>query len=113
MFFKHEINPYPISDKIAFRNLDKTISLSVRSDAPSLVLGMKRVYERLTGLNDETEISEQIDVARFYARTLFGTDQGDALVRFYNEDALAIISACGMYFQKRLAKKITKAQKKK
>lgn len=113
MFFKKEINPFPISDNVTFRNVDKTLNLSVRSDAPSLVLGLKRVQERLTGMNDETEDSERIDAARFFARTLFGTDQGDALVKFYNEDALAIISACGMYFQQRLSKKITKAQKRK
>ena len=113
MFFNHEINPYPISDNVTFRNVDKTLNLSVRSDAPSIVLGLKKAQEKLTGMNDDTDDSERIDAARFFARTLFGTDQGDALVQFYNEDALAIISACGMYFQKRLAKKITKAQKKK
>ena len=113
MFFNKEINPYPISDSVTFRNVDKTISLSVRSDAPSLILGLKRVQERLAGMNDDTEDSERIDAARFFARTLFGTDQGDSLVQFYNEDALAIVNACGIYFQKRLAKKITKAQKKK
>lgn len=111
--FKHEINPYPISDNITFRNVDKTINLSVRSDAPSIVLGLKKAQEKLTGLNDDADDSERIDAARFFARTLFGTDQGDSLVQFYNDDPLAIISACGMYFQKRLAKKITKAQKKK
>ena len=112
MFFKREVNPYPISDNVTFRNVDKTINLSVRSDAPSLVLGLKRVQEKLTVMNDETEDSERIDAARFFARTLFGPDQGDALVKFYNEDALAIINACGIYFKTRLAKKITKAQKK-
>ena len=113
MFFNREINPYPISDNVTFRNVDKTINLSVRSDAPSLVLGLKKVQERLTGMNDNTEDSERIDAARFFARTLFGNDQGDNLVLFYNEDPLAIINACGIYFQRRLAKKITKAQKKK
>ena len=113
MFFHHEIDPYPISDTVRFRNADQTICLTVRSDAPSLVLGMKRVGEKLTGMDDNTEDSERVEAARFFAQTLFGSDQGDSLVQFYHEDALAIISACGMYFQKRLAKKITKAQKKK
>ena len=112
MFFKKEINPFPISDNITFRNVDKTINLSVRADAPSLVLGLKRVQERLTGLTDETEESERVDAARFFAITIFGTEQGEQLVQFYNSDPLAIISACGLYFQSRLAKKITKAQKK-
>ena len=111
--FNHEINPYPISDKVTFRNVDQTITLTVRSDAPALVVGMKRVMDKLSKLNDEAEESEQIDAARFYARTLFGDEQGDNLVKFYNDDALAIVNACGICFQKRLVKKITKAQKKK
>jgi hypothetical protein len=51
-------------------------------------------------------------IARFFADTLFGKDQGGAFCEFYNNDPLTIINACGMYFQKRLGKKITKAQKK-
>lgn len=112
MLFKKEINPYPVMDKVTFRNLDKTLTLTVRSDGSSIVVGLKKANERLNGLTDETPEDERLDAARYFARTIFGQDQGDRLVDFYNGDALAIITACGVYFRERLAKKITKAQKK-
>lgn len=111
MFFRNEINPYSVSDKVTFRNVDKTLSLYVRGDAASFVVGLKKAQEKLIGLNDESDECERVNVARFFARTLFGEEQGDKLVDFYN-DPIVIISVCGQYFQKRLAKKIVKAQKK-
>jgi hypothetical protein len=109
--FKKEINPFPVSDKVTFRNIDKTLDLTVRSDASSLVLGLKRVNERLNGMTDDSPEADRKDAARFFADTLFGKDQGGQLCEFYGEP-LAVITACGMYFRERLAKKISKAQKK-
>jgi hypothetical protein len=109
--FRKEINPYSVSDKVTFRNVDKTLTLYVRGDAASFVVGLKKAQEKLSAMNDETSECERVNCARFFARTLFGEEQGDKLVDFYNEP-LAIITVCGMYFKDRLAKKITKAQKK-
>ena len=109
--FKKEINPYNVSDKVTFRNVDKTLTLYVRGDAASFVAGLRKAQEKLQGITDETKEDERAETARFFARTLFGDEQADKLIEFYNEP-LAVISVCGMYFQKRLAKKITKAQKK-
>lgn len=107
-----DINPYPITDKVTFRNVDKTLTLYVRSDAPSLVLGIKKVLERLTTLSDESTAKEKKDTAMLYAKTLFGDDQAKLLWEFYG-DALPVIAACGIYFNNQLSKIITKAQKKK
>ena len=112
MFFKREINPIQVSDKIRFRNIDRVFDAVVRSDASSLVIGLKRVNDRLSTMTDETTEAERLSAARFFADTLFGSEQGGAFCEFYNNDPLTIINACGMYFQKVLNKKITKAQKK-
>lgn len=112
MFFKREINPFPVSDKVTFRNVDDTFTAIVRSDASSLVINLKKVNERLAGMTDETPEEERLSAARFFADTLFGKDQGGAFCEFYNNDPLTIINACGIYFRERLGKKITKAQKK-
>ena len=112
MFFKREINPIQVSDKIRFRNIDRVFDAVVRSDASSLVVGLKRVNDRLSAMTDETTEAERLSAARFFADTLFGSEQGGAFCEFYNNDPLTIINACGMYFQKVLNKKITKAQKK-
>ena len=109
--FKKEINPYSVSDKAVFRNVDKTLTLFVRADATSLVVGLNKAKDQLKSLNDESDECERMNAARFFARSIFGEEQGDQLVDFYN-DPLAIITACGMYFDKQLKNKITKAQKK-
>ena len=111
MFGMNEINPYSVSDKVTFRTVDKTLTLYVRGDAASFVVGLKKAQDKLKEITDESDECERVNAARFFARTLFGEEQGDKLVDFYNEP-LTIISVCGMYFEKRLAKKITKAQKR-
>ena len=109
--FKKEINPYSVSDKAIFRNVDKTLVLYVRSDAASLVVNLKQAQEKLKGMTDDSDECERMNAARFFARSIFGEEQGDQLVDFYN-DPMTIITAVGIYFDKQLKKKITKAQKK-
>ena len=111
MFRRNEINPYTVQDKVTFRNVDKTLTMYVRGDAASYVVGLKNAQDKLKEITDESDECQKVNCARFFARTLFGEEQGDKLVDFYGEP-LAVITVCGMYFQKRLAKKITKAQKK-
>ena len=109
--FNREISPYSVEDKVTFRNVDKTLTLYVRGDAASFVVGLKAAQDKLKEITDESDECERVNCARFFARTMFGEEQGDRLVDFYGEP-LAVITVCGMYFQNRLAKKITKAQKK-
>ena len=111
MFFRKEINPFPVSDKVTFRNVDKTLKLTVRADASSLVIGLKKANDKLSGMTDDTPEKERAEAARLFASTIFGQEQGDSLCRFY-ADPLAVINACGLYFKERLGKKITKAQKR-
>ena len=109
--FKHEINPYTVADKVTFRNVDKTLTLYVRSNATTMVVNLKQAQDKLKQLNDDADECERMNAARFFARSVFGEEQGDKLVDFYNEP-MAIISVMGIYFDKRLKKIITKAQKK-
>lgn len=109
--FKKEINPYSVSDKVTFRNVDKTITLYVRSSAASLVVGLKQAQDKLKELTDESDECQRINAARFFAQSIFGEEQANRLVDFYCEP-LAVVAAVGMYFDKRLKHKITKAQKK-
>lgn len=109
--FKHEINPYTVADKVTFRNVDKTLTLYVRSNATTMVVNLKQAQDKLKELNDDADECERMNAARFFARSVFGEEQGDKLVDFYNEP-MAIISVMGIYFDKRLKKIITKAQKK-
>ena len=111
MLFRKEISPYTVEDKATFRNVDKTLTLYVRGDAGSFVVGLKKAQDKLKEITDESDECEKVNCARFFAQTLFGEEQGDKLVDFYG-DPLAVITVCGIYFKDHLAKKITKAQKK-
>ena len=109
--FRREINPYSVSDKAVFRNVDKTLALYVRSDAASLVNRLKLAQDKLKEITDKSEECERVNAARFFAQSIFGEDQGNQLFDFYG-DPLAVITVCGIYFEKQLGKKITRAQKK-
>lgn len=108
----YEIDPFPVHDKVRFKNVDEAITLYVRSDASVMVSNLNKINKRLTGINEETSDEEKNMIALQFAECLFGGDQAEELMDFYNEDALAVITVCGRYFKERLSKIITKAQKR-
>ena len=109
--FKKEINPVAVSDKVTFRNVDKTLTLYVRTGVSAVIVGLKQAQEKLKELNDESDECQKRNAARLFASVIFGDDQADQLLEFYGEP-MAAIAATGMYFDQRLKKIITKAQKK-
>ena len=111
MFFRKEINPYSVSDKVTFRNVEKTITLYVRADAASIVVGLKSAQERLKALTEDTPEDERTAATLAFAGAIFGADQARQLLDFYGEP-LTVLTVCGQYFKERLGKKITKAQKR-
>ena len=111
MFRSKTISPYNVEDKATFRNVDKTLVLYVRSSATSLVVNLKQAQEKLKELTDESDECQRMNAARFFAKAVFGEEQADKLCDFYGEP-LAVVAVVGMYFDKQLKKKITKAQKK-
>ena len=111
MLFKKEFNPYTVSDKAVFRTVDKTLELYVRSNANTIVLNLKTAQEKLKELSDESDECQRMNAARFFAASVFGDEQADKLIDFYN-DPVAVVSVVGMYFDRQLKNKIIKAQKK-
>ena len=113
MFFrKNEINPFSVVDRVRFRNNDEVLELQVKADAPFLVSNIMKVNKRFSGLSEVSPESEQRESALFFAEAVFGRKQAEKLMEFYDNEPLAVINACGIYFRERLAKKITKVQKK-
>lgn len=111
IFKKKEITPFSVEDKVTFRNVDKTLTLYVRSSASALVVGLKEAQDKLKDLTDESDECQRINAARFFAKSIFGEEQADKLIDFYN-DPFAVVAVIGIYFERQLKKKITKAQKK-
>ena len=111
MLFRNKINPYNVTDTVDFTDGEKNLHLTVKADADVLVVDIKKAYERLSAVTDDSDEKAKAEAARAFACAMFGKEQGDALCEFYR-DQLVVISACGTYFKQRLGKKITKAQKK-
>lgn len=107
-----EINPFPVSDRVRFRNFDKTLDLDVKGSASGMVLNLKTAQARLTEITDESSEEEKMSAARAFAASIFGDQQAEKLIEFYDSDPLSCITACGEYFSERLSGIITKAQKK-
>lgn len=113
MFFrkpKKEFSPYPISDKVTFRNVDRSIALVVRADGGTIVRNLKKAQERLAAETEKSTEAERLETARFFAAAMFGDEQAKKIVDLYDSDPLAITSVCGDYFNARLSKIITKVQ---
>lgn len=108
----NEINPFPISDLIRFRNGDKTLDLTVKGSASGMVLNLKTAQARLEEVTGESSEEERLSAAKMFAASIFGDAQAEKLIEFYDNDPVACITACGEYFDQVLKVKIIKAQKK-
>jgi len=117
MFFRklfrknNEINPFSVTDRVTFRNVDRTVELTVRGDASVMVATLRKISGPLDGVTNATE-EEQNKVAHDFAEAIFGAKQAEQLFELYDGNPISVITACGMYFRDRLSGKITKAQKK-
>ena len=110
MIFRKRICPFNVTDNIEFFDGKNTLPMTVRADAAVLVVNIKKAYDKLQTVNDESDEATKAEAARMFASAIFRED-GDKLCAFY-KDPLTVISVCGKYFKERLGDKITKAQKK-
>jgi hypothetical protein len=101
-----------VHDKVRITESGEKITLAVDGDAARMVAGLTRAQAYMKTLNDESGEDEKKEAAMMFAGAIFGKDQAQKLIEFYGGDPLCTIDLCGRYFQERLSKKITKAQKK-
>ena len=102
-----------VRDKITVKEGDETIEMSVDSDARVIIVKIRKAQELLTqATKAEATEEERAAAAVEFSRAIFGPDQTDKLYQFYNWDYSCLLTICGMYFEKRLRKKIAKAQKR-
>ena len=112
LFWKRfEIDPYPVRDTVVFKNGDKEIELTVKSDGGEIVRKIQKANVRLSNITDKSTDEEKQSVSFALASSIFGDDQAKKLCSFY-DDPVTIVTVCGRYFKERLSKKIAKAQKK-
>jgi hypothetical protein len=101
-----------VYDSVPIREGDSMITLRVNSDVNRLVAGITQAQKRMRELNADSTEAEQKDAALYFAAVIFGQDQAEALLDFYQDDPGCVFLICGQYFTKRLAKLIEDAQRK-
>lgn len=101
-----------VHDSVQVVEGNDRLKLYVDADPMRLVAGLNEAQKRLKTIKEEMPEDERNEIARFFASVIFDKEQANDLMEFYHNDAACVINICGQYFSQRLAKKITKAQKK-
>lgn len=102
-----------VRDHIVIKEGDETLSLTVDCDPRMIVSRIRNAQEKINNvIKNESSDEEREDAARAFAMAIFGEAQTDRLAQFYAWNYACVMSICGMYFEKRLCKKIVAAQKK-
>lgn len=111
----YDITLNRVHDTIRINENGETLPLTVSADPMRIVAGLTKAQKKLNDLvNGETEptTEEMREAAEYFASVIFGQEQAEMLMAFYNDDAACVINVCGTYFRERLSKKISKMQKK-
>ena len=101
-----------VHDTIMITEGDDKLKLHVDSDPMRMVAGLSQAQKKMQALDKDSSEEEQNGAAQYFAQVIFGEEQAKQLMEFYHNDAGCVISVCGKYFEGRLGKKITEAQKK-
>ena len=112
MFKPFTISLNRVHDRVRISEGSDTLDLAVDSDPMRLVAGLSQAQKQLQSLTAESTEEEQDNAALYFAEVIFGKKQAEKLAAFYHNDAGCVINVCGKYFEGRLAKLITAAQKK-
>lgn len=113
MFGNKSLSLGRIYDTVRITEGGSSLVLHVNNDPSRIVIGLNEAQKRLQSIDENTTEEEKTEIARFFASVIFGDEQTQKLFDFYYGDPMCVIGISSNYFSKRLAKKITKAQKKK
>lgn len=101
-----------VHDTITVREGNERLTLKVDKDPIAIAVELKGAQKALEGVKDDSSTVEKIKAAKNLSEAIFGEKQTEKLFEFYGGDPGCVVTICGMYFEKRLSKKIIKAQKK-
>ena len=111
----YDITLNRVHDTIRIRENGEILPLTVSADPMRIVSGITKAQKKLTAVvNAENEPTEEElkEAAEYFATVIFGREQAQKLMAFYNNDAACVINVCGTYFRERLGNKIAQMQKK-
>ena len=111
--FGNELSLNRVHDLFTVKEGNEQIQLRIDSAPRLLVTKIRNANEHITGANrQEATDEDRVNAARMFAEAMFGEDQTDRLAELYKGDYSCVMAISGLYFEKRLCKKIVKAQKK-
>ena len=110
--FGYTITLNRVRDRITIKEGNESLVLAVDCDSTAIVTRIRNAQESIIKVsNGKSTEEERNQAARQFSEAIFGKEQTDRLSAFYNDDLSCVVTICGMYFEKRLCKKITAAQK--
>jgi len=112
MFKRYSITLNRVHDRVRITEGGDNLDLYVDADPMRLVAGLSQAQKQLQTINAESTDEDETKAAEYFAQVIFGKEQAEKIMAFYHNDAGCVISVCGRYFEERLAKRITAAQKK-
>ena len=101
-----------VHDLLEVQEGKERIRLRVDADPADIVRMINRIEPKLNNISGEGAAKEAEALAREFCGTIMGKAQTDKLFELYNGSAESVLDVCSRYFTGRLAKLITKAQKK-
>ena len=110
--FRYEISLNRVHDRFAVKEGNERLEIRVDSDPRMLVTKIRNANEKILEVQKNGSEENREQAARTFSEAMFGKEQTDRLLAFYNGDYSCMMTICGLYFEKRLSAKITKAQKK-
>lgn len=108
--FKLSVNR--VHDRVKITEGGETLLLRVDADPMRMVAGLSQAQKSLQSISKDSTDEDQLNAAKHFATVIFGDEQADKLLEFYRQDAACVINVCAQYFERRLGKLISKAQKK-
>ena len=113
MFGNNTLSLGRVYDKVTFNENGNKLVLHVNADPSRIVIGISQAQKQLVTINADTPDEEREKIAKFFASVIFGEEQAQKLLEYYFNDPSCVVSACALYFSRRLSKLIAQAQKKK
>jgi len=101
-----------VRDKVRITEGNESITLVVNGEAARMVSALNNARNILSGITADSTDSARFEAVLIFATAIFGREQAKKLMEFYNNDTLCVGDVCAKYFQERLSKLLSKAQKR-
>ena len=103
-----------VHERVKITEGRESLTLLVDADPMQLTIGLKKSQAQMEALKKSKNRTEEdnMNAARFFASVIFGKEQAEKLIDFYNNDPSCIVSVCYRLLSGRLAALIVKAQKR-